>query len=279
MDDPCASHSSPKRGGAQASMEVQRQGRQGVIRCGWLRKQGGFVKTWHSRWFVLRGDQLLYYKDEEETKALVRIRTQWLIPLKSRHTTDASNTSKHVPVPWMTSLTIQVHLDRAKSKEFILFELMWWKWSGWEKTEHVESEREHIIISRLKHTDKFSPLVHWYTEKNAEFNGPTEQIQESGPGPSNILMSCWLLYRGAAFLETSKWFKAFPKVTCLLLSLFAKKVEAHFPIFIPTKQFLSSGNLNTIEIFCSSIHSFLSGWFPDNLGAAKPHQQQKFLRV
>uniref|UniRef100_A0A4W6C738 Rho GTPase-activating protein 24 n=1 Tax=Lates calcarifer TaxID=8187 RepID=A0A4W6C738_LATCA len=46
------------------------QGRSNVIRCGWLRKQGGFVKTWHSRWFVLRGDQLYYYKDEEETKAL-----------------------------------------------------------------------------------------------------------------------------------------------------------------------------------------------------------------
>uniref|UniRef100_A0AAY4C4P5 Rho GTPase-activating protein 24 n=1 Tax=Denticeps clupeoides TaxID=299321 RepID=A0AAY4C4P5_9TELE len=45
-------------------------GRQNVVRCGWLRKQGGFVKTWHTRWFVLRGDQLYYYKDEDETKAL-----------------------------------------------------------------------------------------------------------------------------------------------------------------------------------------------------------------
>ncbi|KAL6469595.1 hypothetical protein MHYP_G00207140 [Metynnis hypsauchen] len=41
-----------------------------VLRRGWLRKQGGFVKTWHSRWFVLRGDQLYYYRDEDETKAL-----------------------------------------------------------------------------------------------------------------------------------------------------------------------------------------------------------------
>ncbi|XP_056587882.1 rho GTPase-activating protein 24 isoform X1 [Triplophysa dalaica] len=45
-------------------------GRQDVLRCGWLRKQGGFVKTWHTRWFVLRGEQLNYYKDEDETKAL-----------------------------------------------------------------------------------------------------------------------------------------------------------------------------------------------------------------
>ncbi|XP_037548299.1 rho GTPase-activating protein 24 [Nematolebias whitei] len=67
MDDQCVSHSSPQGGGGQSSTEVQRSD---VIRCGWLRKQGGFVKTWHSRWFVLRGDQLHYYKDEEETKSL-----------------------------------------------------------------------------------------------------------------------------------------------------------------------------------------------------------------
>ncbi|XP_053559356.1 rho GTPase-activating protein 24 isoform X1 [Bombina bombina] len=46
------------------------QGRQNTIKCGWLRKQGGFVKTWHTRWFVLKGDQLYYYKDEDEMKPL-----------------------------------------------------------------------------------------------------------------------------------------------------------------------------------------------------------------
>ncbi|XP_001339010.2 rho GTPase-activating protein 24 isoform X1 [Danio rerio] len=54
--------SSPQHGRGSAKLEV--------LRCGWLRKQGGFVKTWHTRWFVLRGDQLYYYKDEDETKAL-----------------------------------------------------------------------------------------------------------------------------------------------------------------------------------------------------------------
>ncbi|XP_060237018.1 rho GTPase-activating protein 24 isoform X1 [Meriones unguiculatus] len=48
----------------------QGQGRQNATKCGWLRKQGGFVKTWHTRWFVLKGDQLYYFKDEEETKPL-----------------------------------------------------------------------------------------------------------------------------------------------------------------------------------------------------------------
>uniref|UniRef100_U3IEY8 Rho GTPase activating protein 24 n=1 Tax=Anas platyrhynchos platyrhynchos TaxID=8840 RepID=U3IEY8_ANAPP len=46
-------------------------GRHSAFKCGWLRKQGGFVKTWHTRWFVLKGDQLYYFKDEDETKPLV----------------------------------------------------------------------------------------------------------------------------------------------------------------------------------------------------------------
>ncbi|XP_038845462.1 rho GTPase-activating protein 24 [Salvelinus namaycush] len=62
MEEQAVSNSSPQHG--------RGLGRQNVIRCGWLRKQGGFVKTWHTRWFVLRGEQLYYYKDEEETKAL-----------------------------------------------------------------------------------------------------------------------------------------------------------------------------------------------------------------
>ncbi|XP_055650506.1 rho GTPase-activating protein 24 isoform X1 [Falco biarmicus] len=46
------------------------QGQHSAVKCGWLRKQGGFVKTWHTRWFVLKGDQLYYFKDEDETKPL-----------------------------------------------------------------------------------------------------------------------------------------------------------------------------------------------------------------
>ncbi|XP_078532415.1 rho GTPase-activating protein 24 isoform X1 [Lissotriton helveticus] len=46
------------------------QGRPQAIKCGWLRKQGGFVKTWHTRWFVLKGDKLYYFKDEDEMKPL-----------------------------------------------------------------------------------------------------------------------------------------------------------------------------------------------------------------
>ncbi|KAM3938439.1 rho GTPase-activating protein 24 isoform 2-T2 [Leptodactylus fuscus] len=60
MDDYNVSAESPQTG----------QGRQNAIKCGWLRKQGGFVKTWHTRWFVLKGDQLYYFKDEDEMKPL-----------------------------------------------------------------------------------------------------------------------------------------------------------------------------------------------------------------
>ncbi|KAG8519691.1 Rho GTPase-activating protein 22 [Galemys pyrenaicus] len=39
-----------------------------VLKAGWLKKQRSIMKNWQQRWFVLRGDQLFYYKDKEETK-------------------------------------------------------------------------------------------------------------------------------------------------------------------------------------------------------------------
>ncbi|KAK2092613.1 hypothetical protein P7K49_029141 [Saguinus oedipus] len=35
---------------------------------GWLKKQRSIVKNWQQRYFVLRAQQLYYYKDEEDTK-------------------------------------------------------------------------------------------------------------------------------------------------------------------------------------------------------------------
>ncbi|NWR51761.1 RHG25 protein, partial [Regulus satrapa] len=37
-------------------------------RLGWLKKQRSLVKNWQLRFFVLQGQQLLYYKDEDEAK-------------------------------------------------------------------------------------------------------------------------------------------------------------------------------------------------------------------
>ncbi|KAI8520983.1 Rho GTPase activating protein 24, partial [Branchiostoma belcheri] len=54
----------PGRDGGMADCDY----RQKVLHSGWLRKQGGVVKTWQRRWFVLRGDQLFYYTKEDENK-------------------------------------------------------------------------------------------------------------------------------------------------------------------------------------------------------------------
>ncbi|KAM6156667.1 rho GTPase-activating protein 22 [Erethizon dorsatum] len=53
-----------------------------VLKTGWLRKQRGIMKNWQQRWFVLRGDQLFYYKDKDETKP------QGLISLQGTQVTE-----------------------------------------------------------------------------------------------------------------------------------------------------------------------------------------------
>ena len=44
---------------------------EGALKAGWLKKQRSIMKNWQLRWFVLRHDQLYFYKDEEETKPQV----------------------------------------------------------------------------------------------------------------------------------------------------------------------------------------------------------------
>ncbi|XP_055468424.1 rho GTPase-activating protein 22 isoform X2 [Psammomys obesus] len=39
-----------------------------ILKAGWLKKQRSIMKNWQQRWFVLRGDQLFYYKDKDESK-------------------------------------------------------------------------------------------------------------------------------------------------------------------------------------------------------------------
>lgn len=46
---------------------------EGALKAGWLKKQRSIMKNWQLRWFVLRSDQLFFYKDEEETKPQVII--------------------------------------------------------------------------------------------------------------------------------------------------------------------------------------------------------------
>lgn len=44
--------------------------RQRIIRSGWLKKQGGMVRTWHRRWFCLNNDFLFYFAKEDDSKPL-----------------------------------------------------------------------------------------------------------------------------------------------------------------------------------------------------------------
>ncbi|XP_029465488.1 rho GTPase-activating protein 22 isoform X2 [Rhinatrema bivittatum] len=53
-----------------------------ALKSGWLKKQRSIMKNWQQRWFVLRGDQLYYYKDEDES------RPQGFIPLQGNQVTE-----------------------------------------------------------------------------------------------------------------------------------------------------------------------------------------------
>lgn len=57
------------------------------IKMGWLKKQRSIVKNWQQRYFVLRAQQLCYYKDEEDMKPQVPARLFVPVPrvLLSRH--------------------------------------------------------------------------------------------------------------------------------------------------------------------------------------------------
>ncbi|XP_051925532.1 rho GTPase-activating protein 22 isoform X1 [Hippocampus zosterae] len=50
---------------------------EGALKAGWLKKQRSIMKNWQLRWFVLRSEQLDFYKDEDETKP------QGCIPLQA----------------------------------------------------------------------------------------------------------------------------------------------------------------------------------------------------
>lgn len=55
---------------------------EGALKAGWLKKQRSIMKNWQLRWFVLRSDQLYFYKDEEETKPQVKLVVDRLVSVK-----------------------------------------------------------------------------------------------------------------------------------------------------------------------------------------------------
>lgn len=40
-----------------------------AMKSGWLKKQGGLVKSWNKKWFVLRNNHLYCYSTDDETKS------------------------------------------------------------------------------------------------------------------------------------------------------------------------------------------------------------------
>ncbi|NXC47473.1 RHG25 protein, partial [Penelope pileata] len=50
------------------------------LKLGWLKKQRSIVKNWQQRYFVLRGQQLYYYKDEDDVKPQQR-KQKFLFPV------------------------------------------------------------------------------------------------------------------------------------------------------------------------------------------------------
>ncbi|NWV10951.1 RHG25 protein, partial [Ptilonorhynchus violaceus] len=52
------------------------------LKLGWLKKQRSIVKNWQHRYFVLKGQQLYYYKDEDDAKPQVG-RGHWALPVLS----------------------------------------------------------------------------------------------------------------------------------------------------------------------------------------------------
>ncbi|NXA19765.1 RHG25 protein, partial [Ibidorhyncha struthersii] len=52
------------------------------LKIGWLKKQRSIVKNWQQRYFVLKGQQLYYYKDEDDVKPQVG-QSRWALPVLS----------------------------------------------------------------------------------------------------------------------------------------------------------------------------------------------------
>ncbi|NXB55034.1 RHG25 protein, partial [Leucopsar rothschildi] len=53
------------------------------LKLGWLKKQRSIVKNWQLRFFVLQGQQLLYYKDEDDAKPQSSV--PWKVNFLSRY--------------------------------------------------------------------------------------------------------------------------------------------------------------------------------------------------
>ncbi|XP_070926056.1 rho GTPase-activating protein 22 isoform X24 [Macaca nemestrina] len=72
-----------------------------VLKAGWLKKQRSIMKNWQQRWFVLRGDQLFYYKDKDEIKPQGSLGSAW----RTQSTTSGSMAPAWRPYWWSSVWT------------------------------------------------------------------------------------------------------------------------------------------------------------------------------
>lgn len=75
---------------------------EGALKAGWLKKQRSIMKNWQLRWFVLRSDQLYFYKDEEETKPqVIHVQTKLKARLNHRSVAGVITFNNEVQIPFV----------------------------------------------------------------------------------------------------------------------------------------------------------------------------------
>ncbi len=86
------------------------------VKSGWLRKEGGVIKSWHRRWFTIKGDFMYYYAAQDEQKLLGHI------PLAGNHVKE---------IPHVIAEPDKFHFEivPGKCQSIIIFHPlsdMWW---------------------------------------------------------------------------------------------------------------------------------------------------------
>ena len=118
---------------------------EGALKAGWLKKQRSIMKNWQLRWFVLRSDQLFFYKDEEETKPQVILLQPHLCNVEYTDRTVKSNQDSSLLFGlWTCIYTI-------KSKGFILVPVMQLS-TLWSTDEFLQANKPDSTKSHIKKT-------------------------------------------------------------------------------------------------------------------------------
>eukprot|EP00244_Chara_vulgaris_P004284 TRINITY_DN1849_c0_g1_i1.p1 TRINITY_DN1849_c0_g1~~TRINITY_DN1849_c0_g1_i1.p1 ORF type:complete len:150 (-),score=36.71 TRINITY_DN1849_c0_g1_i1:256-705(-) len=86
-------------------------------RCGWLMKQGEYIKTWRRRWFVLKDGKIFWFKEERVTPSS---KPRGIIPVNSCLTIKGAEETINKPHAFELSTstdTMYFIADSEKEKE------------------------------------------------------------------------------------------------------------------------------------------------------------------